>query len=106
MTSTILKKMKEKEKRPDRKSGGGQDKNMRRNRTTVNFHRSKTEKTDKPDEKSRKSVGPKRTKEDKSMKSSSTIVKTEGNEKKKPLMKSASKKDVLSKTEKKPSLAK
>ena len=100
MTNTILNKMHEKEKKSDRRSVPV--KAMRRNKTTVNFHRSKIDKADKSDLKSRKSLAPKKTLDDKKSKLNSTAVKTEGNEKKTNLTKSASKKDVLSKTMKKP----
>ena len=74
-------------------------KGMRRNKTTVNFNRSKLDKADKSDTKGRKSIAPKKTGEAKAK--ASEHAKTEGNEKK-GITKSASKKDVLSKTMRKP----
>ena len=101
MTATILKKMKEKEKKPDKK--GGEEKGLRRNKTTANFNRSKLDKSIKGDDnKSKKSVGGKKSGGDKKDKPTSTSVKTEVNEKKKTLAKSGSKRDVLSQTAKKP----
>ena len=99
MTNTILNKMHEKEKKADRKSVPV--KGIKRNKTTVNLHTNKIEKVDKADIKSRKSLAPKKTLDEKKSKLSSA-VKTEGNEKKTDLTKSANKKDALSKTMKKP----
>ena len=99
MTSTILKKMKEKEKKPDRKSAP--DKGLRRNKTTANFHRNKLDKTDKGGDKSRKSVGPKKSGEDKKAKPDSATAKTEGNEKKKDYAKKRKQKRCIIKNYKK-----
>ena len=98
MTNTILKKMKEKEKKPDRKSVP--EKGMKRNKTTVNFNRNKLDKSEK--DKPRKSFGSKAG-GDKKSKTISTTVRTEGNEKKEKdkkdkLPKITSKKELLSKS--------
>ena len=98
MTTTILKKMKEKEKKSDRKSVP--EKGMKRNKTTVNFNRNKLDKSEK--EKQRKSLGIK-TGTDKKSKTFSTTIRTEGNEKKEKdkkdkIPKITSKKELLSKS--------
>ena len=86
MIATILQKMKEKEKKPDKK--GGAEKGLRRNKTTGNFNRSKLDKSIKGDDNNpKKSVGAKKTGGNKKDKLASTSVKTEGNEKKKNLAK-------------------
>ena len=90
--------MKEKEKKPDRKSVP--EKGMKRNKTTVNFNRNKLDKSEK--DKPRKSFGSKAG-GDKKSKTISTTVRTEGNEKKEKdkkdkLPKITSKKELLSKS--------
>ena len=99
MTSTILKKMQEKEKKPDKK--GAPEKGMKRNNTTVNLNRSKIDKNEKggdKDNKSRKSMTLKKSEVDKKSKPLSTSIKTEGNVKKRSDVTSPSKKEALSKS--------
>ena len=97
MTSKILKKMEEKEKKPDRKSVP--EKGMKRNKTTVSLNRSKIDKDEKGShKKERKSVGPKSHGADRKTKPLATSVRTEGNEKKGALPKSSSKKELSKST--------
>ena len=97
MTSKILKKMEEKEKKPDRKSVP--EKGMKRNKTTVSLNRRKIDKDEKGSNmKERKSVGPKGHGTDKKAKTLATSVRTEGNEKKGALPKSSSKKELSKST--------
>ena len=98
MTDTILKKMKEKEKKSDRKSLP--EKGMKRNKTTTNFNRNKLDKSEK--DKPRKSFGMK-TGTDRKNKTISTTARPEGNEKKEKDKKGkipniTSKKELLSKS--------
>ena len=97
MTSKILKKMEEKEKKPERKSVP--EKGMKRNKTTVSLNRSKIDKDEKGShKKERKSVGPKSHGADRKTKPLATSVRTEGNEKKGALPKSSSKKELSKST--------
>jgi hypothetical protein len=97
MTSKILKKMEEKEKKPERKSVP--EKGMKRNKTTVSLNRRKIDKDEKGSNmKERKSVGPKGHGTDKKAKTLATSVRTEGNEKKGALPKSSSKKELSKST--------
>ena len=97
MTSKILKKMEEKEKKPERKSVP--EKGMKRNKTTVSLNRRKIDKDEKgSNRKERKSVGPKGHDTDKKVKPLTNSVRTEGNEKKGALPKTSSKKELSKST--------